>query len=121
MRGLKLLGARLVVVPQAGVIDEWGEGVYEGELRIASLQNGYFAALVNRVGREEDLHFSGESFVTDPLGQVIGRASRDRDHVLVVECDLGQIERCPAYRHFLADRRPGVYRAMGLTGPDPKD
>ena len=120
MRGLALLGARLVVVPQAGVLDEWGEGVYEGELQIASLQNGYFAALANRVGREEGLHFSGESYVTDPLGRVVARAPRDRDHILVAECDLGLIERSPARRHFLGDRRPEVYAAMGLTHPPEK-
>ena len=117
MRGLRLLGADLVVVPQAGILDEWGEGVYEGELQIASLQNGYFAALVNRVGREEELHFSGESYVTDPLGRVIARAPRDRDHLLLAECDPDLIERAPARRHFLGDRRPDVYRAMGLVAP----
>jgi N-carbamoylputrescine amidase len=121
MRGLRLLGADLVVVPQAGVLDEWGEGVYEGELQIASLQNGYFAALANRVGREEDLHFSGESFVTDPLGRVVARAPRDRDHLLLAECDMNLLERAPARRHFLADRRPEVYRAMGLLEPGGKD
>jgi len=121
MRGLRLLGADLVVVPQAGVLDEWGEGVYEGELQIASLQNGYFAALANRVGREEDLHFSGESFVTDPLGRVVARAPRDRDHLLLAECDMNLLERAPARRHFLADRRPEVYRAMGLLEPEGKD
>lgn len=121
MRGLRLLGADLVVVPQAGVLDEWGEGVYEGELQIASLQNGYFAALANRVGREEELHFSGESYVTDPLGRVIARAPRDRDHLLMAECDMSLLERSPARRHFLADRRPEVYGAMGLLEPERKD
>jgi predicted amidohydrolase len=115
MRGLALLGARIVVVPQAGVLDEWGPGVYEGELQIAALQNGYFAALANRVGPEGDLHFSGESYVVDPLGQVVARAPRDRDHLLLADCDLGLLDRSPARRHFLGDRRPEVYRGMGLT------
>lgn len=121
MRGLRLLGADLVVVPQAGILDEWGDGVYEGELQIASLQNGYFAALANRVGREEDLHFSGESFVTDPLGRVVARAPRGRDHLLLAECDMSLLERAPARRHFLADRRPEVYRAMGIVEPGSED
>ncbi len=116
MRGLRLLGADCVIVPQAGILNEWGEGVYEGELQIASLQNGYFSALANRVGREDDLHFAGESFVTDPMGRVIARAPRDRDHVLIADCDLSLLERSPARRHFLADRRPEVYEAMGLLG-----
>jgi N-carbamoylputrescine amidase len=115
MRGLALAGAQLVVVPQAGVLDEWGEGLYEGEMRIAALQNGYFTALVNRVGAEDILHFSGESFVTDPAGQVLARAPRDAEAILTAECDFGLIEKSPARRHFLVDRRPAVYRRLGLT------
>ena len=115
MRGLALAGAELVVVPQAGILDEWGEGLYEGELRIASLQNGYFTALVNRVGREPALHFSGESFVTDPNGRVIARAPRDAEALLLADCDFGLIGKSHARRHFLADRRPAVYRRLGVT------
>jgi beta-ureidopropionase len=118
MRALALQGAELVVVPQAGILDEWGEGLYEGELRVASLQNGYFTALVNRVGREEILHFSGESFVTDPTGQVIARAPRNEEAILYAECDFGLIEKSPARRHFLLDRRPEVYRLLGLMAKD---
>jgi len=115
MRGLGLLDAQIVVVPQAGILDEWGDGVYEGELQIASLQNGYFAALVNRVGAEEILHFSGESFVTDPSGKVIARAPRDKDHILYADCDFDLIPKSHARRHFFPDRRPEVYCLLGLT------
>jgi N-carbamoylputrescine amidase len=115
MRGLALAGAQLVVVPQAGILDEWGEGLHEGELRVASLQNGYFTALANRVGAEDVLHFSGESFVTDPGGGVIARAPRDAEAILTADCDFGLIEQSPARRHFLVDRRPAVYRRLGLT------
>lgn len=115
MRGLGLLGAEIVVVPQAGVIDEWGEGLYEGEMRIASFQNGYFTALVNRVGRESVLYFAGESFVTDPFGTVIARAPRDADHILSAHLDFGLLEKSHARRHFLPDRRPEAYRDLSLT------
>jgi len=119
MRCLGLLGAEIVVVPQAGILDEWGAGLYEGELQIASFQNGYFAALVNRVGKEDVLHFAGESFVTNPFGQVIARAPRDKDEILFADCDLDLIPESHARRHFLPDRRPEVYRFFGLT--DNKD
>ncbi len=110
MRGLGLLGAEIVVVPQAGILDEWGPGLYEGELQVASFQNGYFAALCNRVGKEKTHHFSGESYVTNPFGDVIARAPRDRDHLLFADCDLGLIAKSHAKRHFYPDRRPDVYR-----------
>ena len=55
MRALALAGAELVVVPQAGAVGEWPEGLYEAEMRVAAFQNGYFTALCNRVGKEERL------------------------------------------------------------------
>ncbi|MCH8961910.1 MAG: carbon-nitrogen hydrolase family protein [Bacteroidetes bacterium] len=50
MRALGVAGAELVVIPQAGAVDEWPAGLYEAELQTAAFQNGYFAALCNRVG-----------------------------------------------------------------------
>jgi N-carbamoylputrescine amidase len=114
MRNLALQGAELVVVPQAGAIGEWPDGIFEGELQVAAFQNGYFAALVNRVGKEEKLHFSGESYVVDPFGKVIARAPRDEDFILYAECDKDRISSSPARKFFLRDRRPDVYRKLAL-------
>jgi N-carbamoylputrescine amidase len=115
MRGLRLAGAELVVVPQAGAVGEWTEGIFEAELQVAAFQNGYHAALVNRVGREDKLEFAGESFVVDPDGRVIARAPRGRDHILYADCDLARNAGSHAARHFLEDRRPSVYGRMGLA------
>ena len=116
MRMLALKGAQIVVIPQAGTVGEWGEGIFEGEVRIASFQNGYFAALVNRVGKEEVLDFAGESFVTDPFGRVMGRAPQGKDFILYVDCDFDMIPQCYAKKHFLRDRRPGLYENFKLLG-----
>ena len=62
MRALAVAGADLVVVPQAGSVGEWPEGLYEAELQVAAFQNGYYTALCNRVGEEDCLTFSGESW-----------------------------------------------------------
>jgi len=116
MRALRIQGAELVVVPQAGTVGEWTEGLFEAELQVAAFQNGYFAALVNRVGREGGLEFSGESFVVDPDGRTIARAPRGADRILYADCDLGLNLTCHARRHFLSDRRPDLYGRLGLTG-----
>ena len=108
-RALALKGAQLVVVPQAGSVGEWPPGVFEAELQVAAFQNGYFAALANRVGPEECLTFAGESFVADPTGRVIARAPAGEDAVLHAELDFGLLESCSARRHFLPDRRPQAY------------
>jgi N-carbamoylputrescine amidase len=109
MRALALGGAELVVVPQAGAVGEWPEGIYEAELQVAAFQNGYFAALCNRVGEEDRLTFAGESFVCAPDGRVIARAPGGEDHLLLADVDHGEIERSAARRLFLADRRPELY------------
>lgn len=109
MRALGVKGAELVVIPQAGAVGEWPEGMYEAEVRVASMQNGYFCALANRVGEEECLTFAGESFVTDPLGKVIARAAAGSDEILYAELNLAALTQSPARRHFLRDRRPEIY------------
>jgi beta-ureidopropionase len=109
MRALALKGAQLVVVPQAGSLGEWPPGVFEAELQIASFQNGYFAALANRVGQEEGLTFAGESFVTDPMGRVVAEAPAGEDSILYADLDFTLLEECSARKHFLPDRRPEIY------------
>ena len=109
MRAFGLASADLVVIPQAGTVGEWPEGVYEGEIRVAAFQNGYFAALVNRVGDEGALVFSGESFVSDPEGRVIARAGTMTDEILISELDLSMLERSTARRLFLRDRRADLH------------
>jgi N-carbamoylputrescine amidase len=109
MRGLALGGADLVVVPQAGAVDEWPEGLYESEMRVAAFHNGYFVALCNRVGEEERLTFAGESFVCAPDGRVVARAPQGEDHILLTDIDLEQARTSHARRLFLRDRRPDLY------------
>lgn len=109
MRALALQRADLVVVPQAGAIGEWPDGLYEAEMRVAAFQNGFFTALCNRVGPEQELHFAGESFVCDPAGRVIARAGTDTEEILFCDLDLGAIENSHARRLFLRDRRPELY------------
>ena len=108
-RALALGGADLVVVPQAGTVGEWPEGLYEGEMRVAAFQHGYHVALCNRVGREDCVTFAGESFVCDAEGNVVARAPQGEDHVLITEVDLSANDRSHARRLFLRHRRPDLY------------
>ena len=95
-----------MIVPQAGAMGEWPEGLYEAEMRVAAFQNGYFTALCNRVGKEPVLTFSAESFVCDPKGTVIAKAATGRDEILYSDIDIDEIPGSAAERYFLPDRRP---------------
>ena len=109
MRALALGGADLVVVPQAGIVDEWPAGFFEGEMCTAAFQNGYFVALCNRVGAEARLTFAGESFVCGPEGAVRARAPKGADAVVTAEIDLAEAARSHGRRVLLRDRRPELY------------
>ncbi len=109
MRALAVGGAELVVIPQAGALDEWPEGLFEAEVRTAAFQNGYFAALCNRVGEEERLTFAGESFAVDPEGKVMARGKRLEEDLVVVDIDLARCAASPARKLFWRDRRSDLY------------
>jgi N-carbamoylputrescine amidase len=109
MRALAVAGADLVVVPQAGAVGEWPDGLYEAEMRVAAFQNGYHVALCNRVGHEDCLTFAGESFVCNADGDVIARAPLGEDLVLLADVDLAANAKSHARRLFLRHRRPELY------------
>jgi predicted amidohydrolase len=109
MRALALGGADLVIVPQAGSVGEWPDGLYEAEMQVAAFQNGYFVALCNRVGKEDCLTFAGESFVCGPDGALLGRAPSLQDAVLHADIQLAATAGSHARRLFLQHRRPELY------------
>ena len=115
MRALALAGADLVVVPQAGSVGEWPDGLYEAEMQVAAFQNGYYVALCNRVGEEDCLTFAGESFVCAPEGRVVARAPAMTDAILAADLDLQEPSRSHARRLFLQHRRPELYGAWMTT------
>jgi predicted amidohydrolase len=110
MRALALAGAQVVIVPQAGVVGEWPDGLFEAEMRVASFHNGFFTALCNRVGAEARLTFAGGSFVCNPTGKVIARAGTGTDEILIRDLDLREVGSSHARRQFLSDRRPALYK-----------
>ena len=112
-----LSGAQVLFYPTAigwqfdvgGEEDAAQHDAWETMQRAHAIANGVFVAVVNRVGREGGIRFWGQSFVADPFGRVLARASADEEEVLVVECDLAEIERVRRHWPFLRDRRIDAY------------
>jgi len=109
LRALALQNADLVVVPQAGAINEWPQGLFEAELRVGAFQNGYYMALANRVGKEDKLTFGGGSFVVDPMGNIIAHAPESQPFILLADLDFRQCNESHARKLFLRDRRLDLY------------
>jgi N-carbamoylputrescine amidase len=88
-------------------------GAWELIQRSHAVANGLYVAAVNRVGHEGPadggLNFWGASFVSDPFGKVLARASHEREEVLIVPCDLRRIEETRRNWPFLRDRRIDAY------------
>jgi N-carbamoylputrescine amidase len=80
--------------------------------RAHAIANGVFVVSVNRVGREGDVRFWGQSFVADPFGRVLAQASSTEEEILVVDCDLEEIERTRRLWPFLRDRRIDAYDGL---------
>jgi len=85
--------------------------------RSHAIANGIFVAAVNRTGHEGPanggLDFWGGSFVADPSGTLLAKASHDREEIVVVECDPRRTESTRRNWPFLRDRRIDAYE--GLT------
>jgi N-carbamoylputrescine amidase len=116
-RLVALAGAQIVFYPTA---IGWERGevetvrrrqlqAWETVQRGHAIANGVFVAAANRVGPEDGIRFWGQSFVADPFGRVLARASSDREETLIVDCDLGAIEAVRRNWPFLRDRRIDAY------------
>ena len=82
---------------------------WETMMRSHAIANGVFVAAPNRVGTEGALQFWGASFVADPYGNVMARASHDTEETLLVQCDLNQVNLARTHWPFLRDRRIDAY------------
>ena len=120
-----LQGADVLVYPTAigwhpSEKDEFGaaqHAAWETIQRSHAIANGIFVAAVNRTGHEGPpgggLDFWGGSFVADPSGTLLAKASHDREETLIVECDPRKTETTRRNWPFLRDRRIDAYD--GLT------
>lgn len=77
--------------------------------RSHAVANGVFVASVNRVGEENGQKFWGASFVANPFGSVLCKASHDEEEVIVQEVDLQQIDNYRTTWPFMRDRRIDTY------------
>jgi N-carbamoylputrescine amidase len=129
-------GARLTALQGAEVLfyptaigwhpaekDEFGAAQYDAWQTIQrahAIANGVYVAGVNRVGIEygdvsgnraagPGLEFWGGSFLADPFGRVIAKASHDAEEILLGEIDTAQIEETRRNWPFLRDRRIDAY------------
>ncbi|MFP5235823.1 MAG: carbon-nitrogen hydrolase [Acidobacteriota bacterium] len=139
-------GARLTALQGAEVLfyptaigwhpaekEEFGIAQYEAWQTIQrahAIANGVYVAGVNRVGHENGdvlgnraegagLEFWGGSFLADPFGRIIAKASHTDEEILIGEIDLALMEDTRRNWPFLRDRRIDAYAPITKRFLDP--
>jgi N-carbamoylputrescine amidase len=96
---------------------EYGEnqhGAWELIQRSHAVANGCYVAVPNRIGLEkpaggDGLEFWGQSFVAGTSGQILAKASANKEEILIVPVDLGKVDVTRTHWPFLRDRRIDAY------------
>lgn len=109
-RSLAIMGADIICHPANLVLPYCQDAMVT-----RCLENGLFAITANRIGSESrggrTLNFTGMSQITANHGEILARASSDKEEVAVVEInpELARSKQLTPYNDLLSDRRPDLY------------
>lgn len=115
----KLSGTEIIFYPTAigdiignkPIDGDWHDA-WETVMRGHSIANSLPIIAVNRVGKEGNLKFWGQSFVADAFGKVIKRASNNKDEIIIQELDLSMNDIIGEDWGFMRNRRPDTYKKI---------
>ena len=102
-----LKGADLILIPTVNTKSEPSE-MFEWELRVQAFHNSTFIAMCNRVGKEGEMDFSGESIVIDANGDMIVKAD-DREQIVYADIAPEQSRAIRSARPYTQLRRTEFY------------
>ena len=95
---------------------QYGEaqhGAWETSMRGHAVANGLYVAAANRIGHEGSgdagIQFWGQSFVSGPQGQILKKASTDREEIVLQSCNRRTLEDVRRNWPFFRDRRIDIY------------
>ena len=89
-------------------------GAWELIQRSHAVANGCYVAVPNRVGIEtpvggDGIEFWGQSFVAGTSGELLAKASHNKEEILIVPVDLSKVDITRTHWPFLRDRRIDAY------------
>ena len=124
-RCLALGGADIILYPTAigsePILDVDSSGHWMRTMQGHSAANIIPVAAANRIGKEDvepceenggqksSLCFYGSSFLTDQTGDVIAKASRDKEEIIYAEYDFEENSKMRSSWGLFRDRRPSCY------------
>ena len=114
-----LMGAEILFYPTAigwatsqhAATNEEQYNAWQTIQRSHAVANGVHVVSVNRVGFEQNgaMKFWGGSFVSNPFGTLLAKASHDQEEVMVVPVDLSNTDSYRTHWPFMRDRRIDSY------------
>jgi N-carbamoylputrescine amidase len=117
-----LRGAEIIFYPTAigwhpGEKKEFGRAQHsswETIQRSHAIANGCYIAVPNRVGQEapgggQGIEFWGQSFICGPDGEIMAKASVDREEIVLADVDWRCVNEQRTHWPFLRDRRVDAY------------
>jgi len=119
-----LSGAKILFYPTAigwlpSEKEEFGDSQYnawETIQRSHAVANGCYVVAINRVGYEESpdgnegIEFWGQSFVSNPYGELLVKGSVDKEENIICEVDVSIIDSVRTTWPFFRDRRIDSYQ-----------
>jgi len=113
-RSLALRGAELIVAPFAAP----RHPVWQAMHITRAFENGVYLAVCNKVGREDDWTFSGQSLIVSPGGELLAEASGTDDDLITADIDIAQVDQWRRRYPMFRDRRPELYGALTAATED---
>jgi agmatine deiminase len=118
-RMAKLSGAEMIFYPTAiGTVvgekqieGDWHEA-WETVMRGHAIANSLPVIAVNRIGKEGNSKFWGQSFVCDAFGKILKKASSNKEEVLITKLDLAMNDYISNSWGFITNRRPDTYKLI---------
>lgn len=89
-------------------------GAWQTIQRSHAVANGVHVVSVNRVGLEQNgaMKFWGGSFVSNPFGTILYKASHEEEEIKVLELDLSKTDQYRTHWPFMRDRRIDSYQPI---------
>ena len=98
--------------------ERYGEMQYNAWMNVMkghATANCIYVAAANRTGLEkyvpgtDGIEFWGSSFIAGPQGEILAKASHDKEEILIAEVNLAQLEEVRRNWPFFRDRRIDAY------------
>lgn len=80
-------------------------------LKARAIENQCYVAGVNAIGIIDDIEYSGDSIIIDPIGNILAKAE-EKEQLLVTEIDMKEVIRYRTHFPLKNDRRENLYKSI---------